>query len=540
MKNLSLLAVAVSLLLFSCKQQPEKQETPPDYLGVLQYNFPVSEDAKASFDKGLLLLHSFEYEDAAEAFEEAIAADSTEVMAFWGLAMTEYKALWGLQDVPAGQAYLARLGSSKDERLTKAEEGLERDFLLGVEILYGEGDQVTRQQAYADHMGSLYKRYDGDQEVAAFYSLALMWSVPVGRNAEIFNRSAQVAEGILKENPNHPGALHYTIHAYDDPEAASLAINAANKYAKVAPDAVHALHMPSHIYLASGMWDEVVSSNEVSYAASVTRMEQKGLTDKARGYHSFFWLHYGYLQQGRFEKATELMKEMIRLTPLANSPGSNAYLVAMQNSQLAETGEWSLTEMPLKMDYEKLSLDGKSKENFFQALMAYNVGDAATIKTQMAQLQPEIAAAKLLVTTEGVAMCSAGPSRYAPDKNSILRGNVMINEMGALLALSEKNDTKAEGHFKSAVEFENQSEYAFGPPDVPYPSFELYGEWLLERGRFADALAQFENSLERAPLRAKALKGKITALKGLGRNDDAAEVQTQLDAFWQPALMASL
>jgi tetratricopeptide (TPR) repeat protein len=539
MKNLFLLLVAV-LLLSDCKQQPEKQETPSDDLGVLQYNFPVSDQAKASFDKGLLLLHSFEYEDAAEAFEVALDADSTEVMAYWGLAMTEYKALWGLQDVPAGQAYLARLATTKEQRLSKAEEGLERDFLQGLEILFGEGDQVTRQQAYADHMGGLYDRYDGDQEVAAFYSLALMWSVPVGRNAEIFNRSAMVAEGILKENPNHPGALHYTIHAYDDPEAAALAINAANKYAKVAPDAVHALHMPSHIYLARGMWEEVVNSNEVSYAASVARMEQKGLTDKARGYHSFFWLHYAYLQQGRFDKATELMKEMIRLTPLANSAGSNAYLVGFQNSQLVETGEWNLTEAPLKMDYEKLSLDSKAKENFFQALMASKSGDIATIKAQMAQLQPEIEAAKLLVTTEGVAMCSAGPSRYAPDKNSILRANVILNEMGALLAQIEKNDKKAEDHFKTAVAFENESEYSFGPPDVPYPSFEMYGEWLLDKDRFADALAQFENSLERAPLRAKALKGKIAALKGLSRLDEASETQKELDAFWQSAAMASL
>lgn len=532
MKTVSPLSL-LAILSFACQPKPETKQIPDESLGVLQYNFPISEKAKLGFDEGLLLLHSFEYEDAAEAFEVALAADSTEVMAYWGLAMTEYKALWGLQDVPAGQVYLSRLAPSKEDRLNMAEEGIERDFLNGVEILFGEGDQVTRQKAYADHMGELYERYDGDQEVAAFYSLALMWSVPVGRNSEIFNRSAKVAEGILKENPNHPGALHYTIHAYDDPEAAALAINAANKYSKVAPDAVHALHMPSHIYLASGMWAEVVASNEVSYAASVTRMEKKGLTDKARGYHSFYWLHYGYLQQGRFDKATELMKEMIQLTPLADSQGSNAYLIGFQNSQLVETGEWGLSEEPLKMDYDKLSLDSKSRENFFRALMAYKAGDATTIKAQMMQLQPEIEAAKLLVTTEGVAMCSAGPSRYAPDKNSILRANVIMNEMGALVAILADDQATIESRFNAAVEFENESEYSFGPPDVPYPSFELYGEWLLTEGRFADALAQFDNSLNRAPLRAKALKGKIEALKGLGKNDEASEVQKELDKFWQ-------
>jgi tetratricopeptide (TPR) repeat protein len=539
MKPLLFLPTLIVLLYTGCQPATESSESAGD-LGTLQYNFSISEASKADFDNGLLLLHSFEYEDAQDAFKLAIAADSTEVMAYWGVTMTHYKALWGLQDVPKGREIMNLLGATEEERVSKAEEGVERDFWKGVEILFGEGELTERNQAYADHMGTLYDRYKGDQEVAAFYALSLMWSVPTGRDTDIFGRSATVAAGILKENPNHPGALHYTIHAYDDPEFASQAIFAANKYAKVAPDAVHALHMPSHIYLARGMWDEMVASNEVSYEASVSRMERKGLSDAARGYHSYFWLHYGYLQQGQFDKATALMKDMLIFTPSADSRGANAYLVGMQNSQLVETGEWKLEDKPLQMVYDKLSLDAKAKENFFRSMMAFQTKEGTIIKEQIEMLDGEIASAEGLVTTEGIAMCSAGPTRYAPDKNSIYRAKTISNQMSALLALTEGDEMKAEDYFKKAVDFENQSSYSFGPPDIPYPSFEQYGEWLLTKERYQEALDQFENSLSRAPLRAKALKGKIAALNGLGKTDEAQKVQEELDTYWKKSQIASL
>lgn len=518
------------LLMFviGCQSSPNNAPINNE-LGVLQYSFPISEGAKPAFDEGLLLLHSFEYEDAQEAFQRAIAIDSNEVMAHWGEAMTHYKALWGLQDLPAGREVMGKLGSTQEERLSKAEEGIERDFWMGVEILFGEGELVDRNQQYANHMSELYDRYEGDQEVAAFYSLALMWAVPVGRDVAAFERSANVAAGILKENPNHPGALHYTIHAFDDPDFASQAIFAANKYANVAPDAVHALHMPSHIYLAQGMWKEMVTSNEVSYAASVSRMKRKGLGDAARGYHSLHWLHYGYLQQGRVEEASQLMKDMLVFTPSADTRSANAYLVSMQNSQLVETGEWNLEEAPLQVDYDRLSLQGKTVESFFRSLQAAKMNDAAIIQEQIALLEPKITASEMLVTNEGIAVCSAGPSRYAPNKNTILRGKTILNQMKALIATIEGNDERTEEYLMKAVEFEAASDYSTGPPDIPYPSFEHYGEWLLENGRFEEALAQFDESLSRAPLRAKALRGKIASLKGLERMNEVDEIQQLLN-----------
>ena len=233
------------LLFISCTEKGDEQMSTENHLGVLEHEFNISEAAKADFEQGLLLIHSFEYDDALTAFQSAKDKDSTEIMAYWGEAMSHYKALWGLQDKRAGYAVLEQIGASKEERLTAIADPLEKEFWEGVEILYGDGSLNERNKSFNTHMGLLHDKYPKNQEVAAFYGLSLMWENGEDTDNELIGKkAAAIAEGILAENPLHPGALHYTIHAYDDPDIADLAIDAANKYSKVAPDAGHALHMP--------------------------------------------------------------------------------------------------------------------------------------------------------------------------------------------------------------------------------------------------------------------------------------------------------
>lgn len=523
------------ILLFSFSCQSTDQEAPAENrLGGLEYDFQITEAAKADFDKGLLLLHSFEYEDAREAFREALAQDSTEIMAHWGEAMTHYKALWDLQDVEAGRAVIQRLGDTQPARLKRIDDKLEVDFWQALEILYGEGTLAERNQAYADFMGELYDKYPGNQEVAAFYSLGLMWSVDEGRDPEVFDLSAHVAEGILAENPDHPGALHYLIHANDDPDYAQLAILAANKYDKVAPDAAHALHMPSHIYLALGMWNDMVAANENSYAASLNRMERKGLDDKARGYHSYAWLHYGYLQQGRFDKAAGLLRDMQTFT--ANTEGMNSarrYLIDMQTAQRVESGTWDLDFEPVDVDYEGLGLQSKASHHFLNALLAYDREDPETIRREIDTLKLRNKLAAFIVTNESAPICSAGPTRYAPNKTDLMRSRAMVHQMEALLAQLEGDEGAVEAALQAATQLEDECEYSYGPPRIPYPSYEQYGDWLLAQGRYEEAITQYDKSLQIGENRAKALMGKIEVLKALGRSTEAGEVQKVLDGFWQ-------
>ena len=529
MKNRIVLLLAISLLL-NCSSL-DKNSDQTNLLGILNHKFDISEPAKNNFETGLLFLHSFEYEDARKEFEKAIASDSTEMMAHWGNAMSYYKALWGLQDVEGGRAAMRKLGASKEERLAKIKDQLESDFWNGLELLYGDGEFYERNKAHADHMANLYKNYPDNHEVAAFYALGLMWTTPNGREKEIFNLSANIASGILEENPNHPGALHYLIHANDDPGFAQYSKLAADQYSKVAPDAVHALHMPSHIYLALGMWNEVVTSNEASYGASVKKMNERGLDDKARGYHSYAWLHYGYLQQGRFDKAGELMRDMQEYTVKAQTQIARVYLIAMQSAQLIETGNWIEGAEPISINCDDLGLVTKAENHFFKAAMAYQKGKRETILNETATLEKLISAAALLLTDQGIAMCSAGTTRYAPSRDDINKANVMIYQMKAFVAMLDNDDKMVEQNLIEATRLEAKAIYPFGPPTISYPSFEQYGEWLLTRSKAQEALTQFDRSLAVAPNRSKALKGKIKALKMLNRDPEVIEIETLLNSF---------
>ena len=518
-----------ALALAGCSQQTKEAE--PSGLGTIAHSFSISEEARPHFNKGLLLLHSFEYDDAREEFEKARQADPDELMAYWGLAMTHYKALWGLQDIEEGRKIMIALGDDTEARLQKAENDLEASFWQGIEILYGDGEFLERNQQYADHMALVYEEYPDNLEVAAFYSLGLMWADY--NNQDYLSKSTRVAAGIMKENPTHPGALHYMIHANDDPENAIEAINAANQYAEVAPNATHALHMPSHIYVALGMWNEVVSSNEASYQASLDRMERKGLNGKARGYHSMAWLHYGYLQQGRYEKAAALLEEMIGYR--ADSTYSPSYLIMMQNQQRIEAGTWPDNLEVQDVPHDQFGLSEMAGIHFLNSLIAHDNQDGDAIREEINKLTAHLEAEKLQVTNDGIALCSSGPTRFAPTEETVDKTRIVLHQMEALLALTNNDESAAEEHLKSATEIEMTAHYDPGPPFVAYPSFEQYGDWLLAKGRYEEALSQFERSLANRTNRTKALKGKIAALEALGRNKEAAETQNLLASITDPS-----
>ena len=509
-------------MLLSCSQQQPSEEPSDTQLGNLGHQFTINTAAAESFEKGLLLLHSFEYEDARTAFEAAQKADKSELMNYWGIAMTHYKALWGLQDVEAGRELMRQLGETQKERLAKFEDPLEKDFWQGIELLYGEGELLERNKQYVAHMKEVYERRSDNQEVAAFYALGLMWSGY--DNQENLDLSSKVASSILKENPTHPGALHYMIHANDDPQYALQAIEAANEYAQVAPDAAHALHMPSHIYVALGMWKEVVSSNADSYQASISRVERMGLSGKDRGYHSMAWLHYGYLQLGQYDKAAELMKEMISYN--YDNTASNSYLIMMQNQHRIESGSWpdSLEFQDVDVSALRIGMEGKAKIHFLKSLLAFDEDNVEIIKSQIESLALHLEAAKIQVTDEGVSLCSAGPTRYAPDQESIDRTQVVLYQMLALAAYLNEDEKETEEFLKKAVALEKEVGYDPGPPFIALPSYEQYGEWLLTQKRYDEALDQFEQSLVQRTNRVKALKGKQAALMALGREEEANKV----------------
>src|SRR5438874_7983506 len=282
-----LLALVVATLTSGVQAQQSS-------LGEVDFPTSGSEKAQAHFLRGVAALHSFWYEEALDEFRESTKVEPDFMMGYWGEAMSYNHPLWGdEQQAAAARKVLEKVTDSK--KLTERE----RAYLKAVKVLYGEGDKATRDKAYSVVMEKLYRDYPEDLEAACFYALSLLGSVqPYERGFLRQMRAGAIALDVFQKKPNHPGAAHYIIHAFDDPEHAILALPAAMRYAEIAPEAHHARHMPAHIFLQLGMWPEAASSNESAWAVSDAWVKRKGLPLSARDYHSLHWLLYVCLQQG--------------------------------------------------------------------------------------------------------------------------------------------------------------------------------------------------------------------------------------------------
>src|SRR6185295_1416967 len=264
--------------------------------------------AQEPFLRGLALLHNFEYPDAAVAFRKAQEVDPSFAMAYWGEALTYTHPVWFQQNAEAARAALQRLGATPAERVAKAGTEREKDYLRTLDVLYGEGEKNDRDVRYAEAMRVLHEKYPDDVDATAFYALSLLGTAHEGRDFATYMRAASLLEDVFPANQHHPGVLHYLIHSYDDPVHAPLGMRAARLYGAVAPDAPHALHMTSHIFIAMGMWDGVVDANVRALEVANRQRAALGKPPAWCG-HVPTWLHYGYLQEGRVAEARKLLDD---------------------------------------------------------------------------------------------------------------------------------------------------------------------------------------------------------------------------------------
>lgn len=498
--NSFVLILAVVILSLSCN--PSNKENKG--LGTIHIDVTGEKAAIPHFEKGLLLLHSFEYKDSREAFLKAQEIDPLMAMAYWGEAMTYNHPLWREQDYERGIAALSRLKLA-DENITVS--GLENDFIQSVGILYSdEPSKIKRDKNYADFMGKLTEKYPKNHEVASFYSLALLGSVPMGRDDNIYGHAAIVAQHILDENPKHPGALHYLIHSYDDPEHAHLAKNAADNYSIVAPQAGHALHMPSHIYVALGLWDNVVASNEHSYQASLDRMERKQLNNDARGYHAFHWLEYGYLQQDRIEDARKMVVDMEKYANETPSKRGRVHLVYLKGTFLVETEQWGDPIANITVDVTDLNIANRSQYNFLEGMIAFTKQDKGKLDIIIENMKADYELESLSLVDTNITVCTS-QTREEAIQSDIDESEAMAMQLMALSSWLEKDMENAEHWFLRSMEKEENLSYSFGPPFIQKPSHELYADWLMENDRFEEAITHYKQTLKRAPNRVMALKG---------------------------------
>ncbi|MFC4721333.1 tetratricopeptide repeat protein [Geojedonia litorea] len=508
MKNLILILLMVAFV--SCKHQENKTNN----LGTVNFKVYGNKVAQPHFEEGLLLLHSFEYEDAKEAFKKAQEIDPKMAMAYWGEAMTYNHSIWSEQDYEAGFTVVQKLENMKH---LKDLSEIEMDFLEAVKVLYTpKTSKNDRDKAYMNFMKSLHEKYPDNNEVAAFYALSLLGSVAEGRNDSIYGLGAEVAKKVLKSNPEHPGALHYLIHSYDDPEHAKLAFDAANAYAKVAPDASHALHMPSHIYVALGMWDRVINSNIDSYQASLNRMDRKNLGNDARGYHAFHWLQYGYLQNNEFEKAKQMVLDIKNYVDETPSARGRVHMVFLKGTYLIETNDWNSPIADIEVDVTDLNITVQSQYRFLEGYKAFVAKDKETLNEVINSMDQKIKKEALLVDymNDGYSVCSS-TSRSIPTQSNINESSVMVAQLRALNSWLENNIEETEHWLKESITIESQLSYSYGPPVIQKPTHELYAEWLLNQNRLEEAAVQYDLTLKMATNRRQAIQGKKQAMSSI-------------------------
>jgi hypothetical protein len=490
--------------------QHEHPAGDPSKLG--KVSFPVSCEAslQPQFSSAVAMLHSFWYEKASDTFAAVAQKDPTCGMAYWGIAMTYYHPLWqapGPADLKAGAAAAekAKLAGAKTQR--------ERDYIAAIETFYTDADNLdhrTRALAYEKAMDQLQARYPDDHEAAIFHALALLATAPPTDKTYVNQKKAgAILEPLFVEQPEHPGIAHYIIHAYDYPPLAQSALDAARRYAEIAPDSPHALHMPSHIFTRLGLWQESIASNLVS-VASAQKNNAPGNELHAKDY-----LIYAYLQGAQDLEAKRALE-----APPAGRPDDPQYmnwLYAMGTSPAryaVERHRWAeaaaLLIPPNTFPGGKAAWT-EANLHFARALGASHTGQIDVAEKEVQQL------ASLRDTLTQV------NDSYWADQVDIQRQTA-----SAWITLANGNPENALTQMRFAAEHEDRTDKNNVTPGVILPARELLGDMLLELKQPAQAMVEFEATLRTAPNRFNALSGAARAAKLSGDNEKAKTYYARL------------
>jgi len=474
-------------------------------LGTVDFPTSASAPAQTEFLRGVLYLHSFEYGDAAAAFREAQRLEPRFALAYWGEALTYNHPLWNEHDRDAALAVLQRLGPTPEARAAAAPTDRERRYLEAAELLFGaSGSKAKRDTLHAAAMERLHAAHPEDDEAAAFYALSLMGLSQGYRDLPTYMRAGAMALELLSRHPDHPGAAHYVIHAFDDPTHAPLGLPAARAYSRIAPGADHAQHMTTHIFLALGMWDDVVRQNEIASGP-----------DRATWVpgHYTYWLQYGLLQQGRVDEARTLL-DLVRRNPGASAnPRRRAHLLAMRAAQVVNGERWEDAVLAWPLDTAAAGTGALALELFARGVAAVHRGDVASAQAALASLQSLESAAYL------------GGWGGQPGVRA-----AMARELEGILAFEGGEREAGLRLVTEAAAIEDGLIVEYGPPDVVKPAHELRGEMLLALGRPAEAQQAFTRALQAAPGRLLALRGLARAARDAGDAAVAERAERKLAA----------
>ncbi|MCY4078383.1 MAG: hypothetical protein OXH04_23455 [Acidobacteria bacterium] len=473
-------------------------------------DFPTSarsEEAQGHFLRGVAILHSFGWKQAIEQFQAAQAIEPDFALAYWGETLCYNHPLFGGRfglDEENPRAVLARLGSTREERAAKAPTDRERGFLEAVEVLWAEeGSYDERRVGYMEAMGRLYERYPDDHEVATLYALSMLAGArALGDDSlRLEVRAGTIAMRVFQANPDHPGAPHYTIHAFDDPIHAPLALDAARRYAEIAPAVSHARHMPTHIFIQHGMWDLVSAHNQSAHDAARALWQPGDSVGDA--VHSLDWGQYGDLQRGDYERGRLWIERLEALIEQSGDQQRAAGTLPLVRARyIVESEQWQV---------KPVAEDASLHELLATGLSAVRTGDLETARA----------------AEEALA------ERAADDGGS--QDRIAHRGLAASIRAREGDAEGAIALMDEAIAIVETLRLPNGAANPIKPPYELYGEILLELDRPAEAQSKFDTSLLRMPNRMRSLLGAARAAAANGDRAAARGHYATLARYWAGA-----
>jgi hypothetical protein len=501
--------IAAILLMFIAARgmTQEHQHGDGERLGEVHFATSCNELAQSDFNRAVALLHSFQFSLAIDGFDAVLRADPTCAIAYWGIALSDWSNPFASGQKDKGQLQLGRQSAERGQELGAKTER-ERAYLAAVGKLYSDFENTPQQMrllAYRDAMGDVAAKYPEDSEALIFFALALAFTEDPGDKTYADRlKAGAILEKLFAEEPTHPGLAHYIIHTYDVPALAGRALVAATRYAQIAPDAPHALHMPSHTFTRLGYWQDSIDSN-VAAAAAARRQGQT-----AEELHASDYETYAYLQTGQDEAAAGIVAALPEMAPRfdptalligAGSPPAGYFALAAIPARYAlERRDWQQAE--------RLALS-ETPFPYADAMTWFGRGMGAARLGHTAAANE--AAAALRQIQERLAKAN---ERYWAQQVEI-----QATAVSAWSALAAGKNEEALRQMKLAANMEDGTEKSAVTPGPLSPARELLGEMLLEMKEPAKALVQFETTLANEPRRFRSLYGAARAAQLSGSSD---------------------
>jgi tetratricopeptide (TPR) repeat protein len=493
-KSLAAFSIALALATSAEAQEEHHHHPAPEHLGMVHFGVSCAPAVTSAFDRAVALLHSFAYDEADKGFADVATRDPSCAIAHWGRAMTHYHQLW---DTPAGAGLAAGIAEIAKAKALGTGTPRERALIAALDTYYANAAEIpaaTRALRYSDAMAAVARDYPKDDEIAAFYALSLVaTAAPTDRAHARQKQAADILEPIWKRQPDHPGVPHYLIHAYDSAELAQRGLPAARAYAKIAPSAPHALHMPSHIFTRLGLWDDSIASNIAARDAA------RAQGDAGEALHAMDYLTYAYLQQGRTADAAREVADLKAMNGLSAVGFKIGYAGNAMPVRLAIEGrDWAtaarLTPMP---------------------------GSAPQIASLVWWAR---ALGKLRAATPGSADADIGELQACREALRVANDSYWMAQVDALLKSAQAWRLAAAGEKDAAIvtmtaaaDEEDALEKLPLTPGPIVPAREQLGELFLKLGQPREALNAFNAALALAPGRRGALQGKAEAERRIAR-----------------------